>query len=90
MKVRVDFIEEELSECEGARLEVAGELVAITNIKLLQDKEGHRGQAVVVGVDVRHPPIPNARQDEGNYKNIVRVKVIIYPLGGIVSLIILY
>ena len=41
VKVRVDFIEEELSQCEGSRLKVAGELVALTNVKLLQDKEGH-------------------------------------------------
>ena len=59
MKVRVDFVKEELAEDIGSRRDIALQLVAsAVSLKLRQHKEGHRRETKIVGIDVDHPAVP--------------------------------
>lgn len=59
MKIRIDFVKKELSENVGTRSDVALQLIArAIRIKFRQDKESNRREAIIVGIDVHQPAIP--------------------------------
>ena len=59
MKIRIDFVKEELIENIGTGSDVAFQLVACAiRLKLRQNKESNRREAVVVRIDVHQPAIP--------------------------------
>ena len=59
MKVRIDFVKEELIKDIWTRSDVALQLVACAIcLKFRQDKKGNRREAIVVGIDVHYPAIP--------------------------------
>jgi hypothetical protein len=58
MKIRIDLVKEKLTENVGTRSEVALQIVSgAIRIKLRQDKESNRREAIVVWIDVHHPAI---------------------------------
>ena len=59
MKVRIDFIKEELTKDSGTGCDVALQLAArAISFKLRQDKESNRGEAIVVWINVHQPAVP--------------------------------